>query len=86
MKLKSSFITHEVANEHITVATGNADFSGLVRSNSTAAFIIESLKTETTVDAIAKAIFDEYDVDFDVVKNDVENVIEKLREIGAIDD
>ena len=86
MKLKSSFITHEVANEHITVATGNADFSGLVRSNSTAAFIIESLKTETTVDAIAKAICDEYDVDFDVVKNDVENVIEQPREIGAIDD
>ncbi len=86
MKLKSSFITHEVANEHITVATGNAEFSGLVRSNATAAFIIESLKTETTVEAIAQALCEEYDADLTVVAQDVENVIDKLRQIGAIDD
>lgn len=86
MKLKSSFITHEVANEHITVATGNADFSGLVRSNSTAAFIIEALKNETTVEAIAGDICKEYDADIEVVTKDVENVIEKLRGIGAIDE
>lgn len=86
MKLKNSFITHEVANEHITVATGNADFSGIVRSNSTAAFIIEALKKETTVEAIANDICKEYDADIAVVTKDVKNVIEKLREIGAIDD
>lgn len=86
MKLKSSFITHEVANEHITVATGNAEFSGLVRSNATAALIIEALKSETTVENIANAICKEYDADLAVVTKDVENVIAKLREIGAIDD
>ncbi len=86
MKLKSSFITHEVANEHITVATGNAEFSGLVRSNSTAAFIIESLKTETTAEAIADALCEKYDAKRDVVLNDVLGVIEKLKSIGAIDD
>lgn len=86
MKLKSSFITHEVANEHITVATGNADFSGLVRSNATAAFIIEALKEETTPEAIAEAICEKYDAEKAVVLADVLGVIEKLKGIGAIDD
>ena len=84
MKLKSSFITHEVASEHI--ATGNAEFSGLVRSNATAAFIIEALKEETTPEAIADALCEKYDAEKSVVLTDVLGVIEKLKGIGAIDD
>lgn len=86
MKLNSSFITHEVASEHITVATGNAEFSGLVRSNATAAFIIEALKEETTPEAIADALCEKYDAEKAVVLTDVLSVIEKLKSIGAIDD
>ena len=86
MKLKNSFITHEVASEHITVATGNAEFSGLVRSNATAAFIIEALKEETTPEAIADALCEKYDAEKSVVLTDVLGVIEKLKGIGAIDD
>lgn len=86
MKLKNSFITHTVADEHITVATGNAEFSGLVRSNATAAFIIEALKGETTPEAITDALCEKYDAPREVVLADVMGIIEKLRVIGAIDD
>lgn len=48
MKLKNGFITHEIDGEQIMVATGKISFAGLVRSNKTAAFIVDSLKTETT--------------------------------------
>lgn len=86
MKLKSSFITHEVANEHITVATANSQFAGLIRSNKTAAQIIELLKIDTTPENIARALCDEYEADFNTVLSDVIRIIDSLREIGAIDD
>ena len=46
MRLKDGFITHEGAEEHITVPAGGLSFSGMVRSNKTAGFIVECLKDE----------------------------------------
>ena len=48
MKLKDGFITHETDGEQIMVSAGNVKFSGLVRSNRTAAFIVDCLKSETS--------------------------------------
>ena len=39
MKLKDGFVTHDMGGEQIMVSTGSTAFSGLVRSNGTAAFI-----------------------------------------------
>lgn len=86
MKLKQGFITHTVANEHITVATSNVNFSGIVRSNETAAFIIESLKEETTPQKIAAEMVKKWDADEAEILADIEIIIEKLRGIGAIDE
>lgn len=61
MKLKNGFITHEIDGEQIMVATGKISFAGLVRSNKTAAFIVDSLKTETTKEAIVDAMTAKYD-------------------------
>ena len=47
MKLKNGFITHETDGEQIMVSAGSTKFSGLVRSNRTAAFIVDCLKSET---------------------------------------
>lgn len=43
MKLRDTFITYTAGEEHTMVATEG--FSGVVRSNKTAAFIIEKLKS-----------------------------------------
>ncbi|MBO4422332.1 MAG: PqqD family protein [Clostridia bacterium] len=86
MKLNENFITYEQDGRHITVPVGNSSFNGLLRSNETAAFIIEKLKTETTEDEIVKALFDEYDAPESVIREDVRAIIEKLRSVGAIDE
>ena len=86
MKLKSGFITHEMDGEQIMVAAGGVKFSGLVRSNQTAAFIVNCLKTETTPDKIVDAIVAEYDAPREVIAADVKMVLAKLRSIGAIDE
>jgi len=86
MRLKDSFITHETDGEHITVATGDAAFHGLIRSNTTAGFIVECLKKDTTEDAIVDAMLAKYDAPREVIAADVAKVIAKLRSIGALDE
>lgn len=86
MRLKEGFVTQYVAGTQMLVAVGEAmrDFHGLVRSNGTAGFIIDCLKTETTEDAIVEKLCGTYDVDADTARRDVRMVAEKLRSIGAI--
>lgn len=86
MKLKDGFVTHEMGGEQIMVATGGANFSGLVRSNATAAFIVECLKEETTRQAIIDTMLKRYDAPENVIAADVDMVLSKLRSIKALDE
>lgn len=86
MKLKDGFVTHEMGGEQIMVATGSAKFSGLVRSNATAAFIVECLKENTSREAIIDTMLKRYDAPENVIAADVDMVLGKLRSIGALDE
>ena len=86
MKLKDGFVTHEMGGEQIMVATGAANFSGLVRSNATAAFIVECLKVDTTREAVIDTMLKRYDAPESVIAADVDMVLTKLRSIGALDE
>ena len=85
MKLKNTFVTHTSGNEQLMISAGG-DFNGMVRSNSTAAEIIDLLKKETTRDEIVAKMLDKYDVDSSVLEKDVDKVLSALRGIGAIDE
>lgn len=86
MKLKCGFITHETDGEQILIDTGVNNFSGLVRSNPTAAFIIDCLKEETTEAEILEKMKKKYDADAEVMAADIRKITDKLRGIGAIDE
>ena len=86
MKLNPKFLTHETKGEHITVSTAGTKFSGLIRSNPTAAFIIESLKAETTESEIVDKLLAKYDVDRSTAEKDVASIISQLRRIGVVID
>ena len=85
MKLKENFITQEMDGEQIMVAAGGG-FAGMVRSNATAAFIVDCLKNETTKEAILDAMGQKYDAPRKVMAADVDMVIGNLRKIGALDE
>ena len=85
MKLKDNFITHETDGEQIMVAAGGS-FAGMVRSNATAAFIVDCLKTDTTEAEILDKMLAKYDGDAKVMAEDIKMIIGKLRKIGAIDE
>ena len=64
----------------------SSSFAGLIRSNKTAAFIVECLKEDTTQEKIVEAMFEKYDAPKEVLAKDVSEVIEKLRKVGALDE
>lgn len=86
MKLKDGFVTHDMGGEQIMVSTGSTAFSGLVRSNGTAAFIVDCLKEETTREEIIAKMLDKYDASEEVISADVDKILEKLRSIKALDE
>lgn len=84
MKLKKEFITHNSEEGQVMVAAGGAGFSGLVRSNHTAAFIVDQLKEDTTVEKIVDVMAKQYDAPREILQRDVAAIVDKLRSIGAI--
>lgn len=88
MKLKQGFITQDFHGRQFMVAVGAAakEFHGLVRSNETAAFIVDRLKTETDEKQIVSALLAEYDVDEAAAASDVARILGMLRGIGAIEE
>ena len=87
MKLKKEFLTHWTMGEHFIVPTSAAEFKGIVQNNETAAFIVESLKSDITENEIVDRILATYsDVDRRTVTEDVTDILNKLRSINALAD
>lgn len=86
MKLKSDFITHNINDETLLVPVGNASFHGIVRGNPTLGAIVALLEKDTTEEAVVDAMCREYDAPRETIAADVHRVVEKLREIGAIEE
>ena len=85
MKLNPKFLTHTSKGDYYMVSAGNTKFSGMVKSNETAAFIIECLKKETSEKEIVDKLVAEYaNADRKTVEKDVADIIAKLRKIDAI--
>jgi methyltransferase-like protein len=86
MKLHPDYITHKADDETLMLATGESSrhFNGLVRSNATAAYIIELLKKDTDETAIVDAVCEKYDAPRETIVHDVAEILEKLRSIGAL--
>ena len=68
------------------VAVGDVTFAGLVRSNKTAAFIINQLKQECSRDKIVNSVFEKYDASKEVITEDVDYILDLLRKIGALEE
>lgn len=76
-----------LGDEQLMVAAGSAAklFQGLVRSNETAAFIVDCLKQETTPAQILEDMLRVYEVDPIRAEKDIKAVLDKLLAIGAIE-
>ena len=84
MKLKSTFITHNTEAGQLRISAGG-DFNGMVRSNSTAAAIIDMLATDITREQMIAAMLERYDATEEEISADVDKVLSTLDKIGALE-
>ncbi len=86
MRVKEGFILHNIGEEYMAVATGEAaeKFNGIVRGNETAAYIFELLQKETTEKEVVDAMCEKYEADRSIIEQDVKNIIGKMREAGFL--
>lgn len=88
MKLRDGFITYTTDGEQIMVAAGAAaaHFQGMVRSNRTAAYIVDCLMVETTEAELVDRMAAKFDAPREVIARDVARILVQLRQIGALDE
>ena len=80
MKLKTNFVTQEIEGTQFLVPLGREDFHG------TAAFIVDCLKEETTPEKIVDAMCSLYKAPRETIAADVEEILNKLRSIHALEE
>ena len=86
MKLKPDFITQDIDDAQFLVPIGAESFHGIVRSNKTAAFIVDCLKAETTEAAIVDAMCAKYDAPREAIAADVAEILATLRRVNALEE
>ena len=86
MKFKDGVIITKNGDEHIIVAAGEAGqmFSGMIKMNSTAAFIAELLQSETTEESLIDRLLEKYEVTTEQARLAVLSVLEKFRSAGLM--
>ena len=86
MKTNPEFIARDIAGELVLVPIGTAakNYGGLVTCNEVGAFIWKKLEDGKTMDELVNAMLDEFEVDEPTARNDAEEFIGRLKEIGAV--
>ena len=79
-------MTQDIDDTQFLVPVGAEAFSGVVRSNKTAAFIVNCLKEDTTEERIVDAMCLKYDAPRERIASDVREVLQKLHTIGALEE
>ena len=78
MKINDAFITHDDEGQKLLVSSGASKFSGLVRSNETAGFIISCLEKDTTEAEIVAAMQKKYSGPKEAMERDVKKLSHSL--------
>ncbi len=86
MKLNDNYIMTELGEDGVLIPIGKmaASFRGILRLNKTAVFVVNCLMHDTTTEQIVDALCEEYEAERSAVEIDVNKALDKLREMGAI--
>ena len=86
MKYNESYVVKNLADEIVLVHQDeyNVDCSKII--NEVALFIIDRIKEGLNDDQIIDSLLNEYDVDKTTATNDVETFINKLIELGIVNE
>ncbi|MBR1504884.1 MAG: PqqD family protein [Prevotella sp.] len=89
MKQKEGFVLRTVCGENVIVGEGlgTIDFGKLISLNETAAWLWKKAGElgDFSVDTLAAALCEEYDVSADQARADVEKMVQQWAEVGIVE-
>lgn len=88
MKIKEGFILKDVAGSKIVIATGEQrmNFNGVITFNEVGADVFNLLDGNNSVEDIVAKVSSDYNAPREVVKADVEKLIEKMKKHNLIEE
>lgn len=86
MKLKTEFVVSYIDDVQYLVPVGGFAFKGMIRSNPTAAYIVEQLAEDITRDQIVDAMCRKFDAPRGIIEEDVDATLDTLRSVGALEE
>lgn len=88
MKKKPGFALRSVCGEQFLIAEGieNIDFSKLIALNESSAYLWKTIREdeEFTVDTLTQLLLDEYEVEPEKARQDVEALCQSMIEAGIV--
>lgn len=86
MKIQKDFILREIAGDFVLVPTGNTamEFNGLIAINEIGSFLWKNLQSEITREQLVQKVLEEYEIDSETVKKDVDQFLSKLVNAGIV--
>lgn len=86
MRIDKEFILREIAGDYIIIPAGKTvlDFNGLITVNEVGVSLWNMLQNEVTFEELIQGILDEYDVEESVAREDVQEFLAALIDVGII--
>ena len=86
MRVEKDFILREIAGDYVIIPTGNTvlTFNGLISVNEVGASLWKLLQEDVTTEDLVAGILDEYDVDEETAREDIQEFLDVLMEAQVI--
>lgn len=85
MKIKNIFESEKIGNEEVMVSLNSEIFSGIIRTNDTASFIISCIKEDTTLEEVSLKLCSKYQISQEQASKAVNKIISQLLELNLIE-
>ena len=86
MKINKEFAVRDIAGDYVLVPVGESalSFNGMLTTNEGGAFICEGLKEDIARDVRSARLCDEFDGDPAQIESDLNEFLDKLRELNLL--
>lgn len=87
MKIKTGYKIKKVSDKYIVIPTleESVNFSGIMTLNNSGKLLFEALQSKKSVEDLIKLLTDEYDIDTNTARKDINSFIEKLKTNNLLD-
>lgn len=88
MKIKEGFVLRELGGQNVVVPLGKAskNFNGVIYLNETGAFLFKQLKENKNEEELLSLLLNEYEIDENTAKKDLDIFIHQLKEGKLLDE